>query len=174
MRRAIQVHSAGRWPETNTVATATLDFDHRNRRRIRLVDDAGEAFLLDLPKAVVLRGGDGLELETGGYIQIAEAPEPVADASAHTAAATARLAWHLGNRHLPVQILENGAVRFRADAVIEAMVEGLGIRVQRHEAGFTPESGAYAYQTGGDHGHGHHHEHRHGHASDHDTARTER
>ncbi|MBO6834875.1 MAG: urease accessory protein UreE [Alphaproteobacteria bacterium] len=161
MRRAIQTHPAGTWPHLEAIATATLDFDHRNRRRIRLTDDAGEAFLLDLPKAAVLRDGDGLALDGGGYIRIAEAPEPVADAAADTPAATARLAWHLGNRHLPVQILDSGAVRFRADSVIEAMVEGLGARVLRHEAGFTPEPGAYAEQSG--HGHGHHHDHDHGH-----------
>lgn len=163
MRRAIQAYPAGQWPTAETTATATLDFDHRNRRRIRLTDDSGTAFLLDLPKATVLRGGDGLALDEGGYIRIAEAPEPVADAAADTPAATARLAWHLGNRHLPVQILATGAVRFRADAVIEAMVEGLGAQVTRHEAGFSPEPGAYAGQGGG-HGH-HHHDHDHTHGS---------
>jgi len=152
---------AGYWPDTDGITTATLDLDRRNRRRIKLTDDTGMPFLLDLPKAVILRQGDGLLLDDGSHIRIQEAPEPVVDAQAGTAAATARLAWHLGNRHLPVQILDTGAIRFRADGVIEAMVKGLGAVLLRHEAPFTPEAGAYAEAGGHDHSHthGHHHDH---------------
>ncbi|HAE01134.1 MAG TPA: urease accessory protein UreE [Rhodospirillaceae bacterium] len=164
MRRATERHMAGSWVDDGTAVTATLDLDQRNRRRLKLQDDQGQAFLLDLPKAVTLRQGDGLELQDGGMIRIVEAPEPVADALGVSPAATARLAWHLGNRHLPVQILDDGTIRFRADAVIEAMVEGLGAVVKRHDAPFTPEAGAYdAANTG----HGHHHNEGHDHDHDH-------
>ena len=168
MRRAIERRRAGYWPDTDGIPTATLDLDRRNRRRIKLTDDAGMPFLLDLPKAVVLRQGDGLLLDDGGHIRILEAPEPVVDAQAGSAAATARLAWHLGNRHLPVQILDTGAIRFRADGVIEAMVEGLGATVHRHDAPFTPEAGAYAEASVQGDGHAHSHDHTHGHSHDHD------
>jgi urease accessory protein len=158
MRRAIERHVSGSWADDGTCVTATLDLDQRNRRRLKLHDDQGQAFLLDLPKPVTLREGDGLQLQSGGMIRIVEAPEPVADAQGISPAATARLAWHLGNRHLPVQILDDGAIRFRADSVIEAMVEGLGATLTRHAAPFTPEAGAYdAASTG----HGHHHDHNH-------------
>jgi urease accessory protein len=169
MRRATQRHMAGNWVDDDNAVSATLDLDQRNRRRIKLQDDQGEAFLLDLPKAVTLRQGDGLALQDGGMIRIVEASEPVADALGVSPAATARLAWHLGNRHLPVQILDDGTIRFRADAVIEAMVEGLGATVKRHEAPFTPEAGAYdAASTGHGHHHDHGHDHGHGHPHNHD------
>lgn len=153
MRRAIEHLPRGTWPDA-AGATATLDFDRRNRRRLKLFDDGGAPFLLDLPRAVTLRGGDGLRLAEGGYIRVAEASEPVVDARAGTPEATARLAWHLGNRHLPVQVLPDGAIRFRADSVIEAMVEGLGASVTRLTAPFTPEAGAYAGHGSSDHHHG--------------------
>ncbi|MDF1747343.1 MAG: urease accessory protein UreE [Alphaproteobacteria bacterium] len=169
MRRAINLHIAGTWEADAGTVSATLDLDQRNRRRIKLQDDQSQPFLLDLPKAVTLRQGDGLELQGGGMIRIVEAPEPVADALGGSPAATARLAWHLGNRHLPVQILGDGSIRFRADAVIEAMVEGLGAAVKRHNAPFTPEAGAYDAASIG---HGHHHDHDHDHDHDHGSIRT--
>ena len=163
MRRATQRHMAGSWVDDGNAVSATLDLDQRNRRRIKLQDDQGEAFLLDLPKAVTLRQGDGLTLQDGGMIRIVEASEPVADALGVSPAATARLAWHLGNRHLPVQILDDGTIRFRADG------EGLGATVKRHEAPFTPEAGAYdAASTGHGHHHDHGHDHGHGHPHNHD------
>jgi urease accessory protein len=144
MRRAIEHIPKGDVGSGDVIATATLDFDRRNRRRLKLSDDSGTPFLLDLPDVVTLRAGDVLRLDGGGCIVISEAPEPVVDARASDAHATARLAWHLGNRHLPVQILPDGSIRFRADSVIEAMVEGLGATIRRHDAPFTPEAGAYA------------------------------
>ena len=156
MRRAVDVQTAGTWPEGEAVVTATLPFDAREKRRFKLQDDKGEAFLLDLVKPTVLREGDGLSLEGGGFIHVSEAPEPVVDAWGSDARQTARLAWHLGNRHLPVQILPDGGIRFRADSVIEAMLVGLGAETKAHDAPFSPEPGAYA-----GHGHGHSHGHSH-------------
>jgi len=140
------------------VATVTLTFDDRHRRRIRLTDDSGEAFLLDLAEAALMGDGDGLKLVDGGFICVVAAAEPVADVAGSSPAHTARLAWHLGNRHTPVQVLADGGLRIRDDHVLIAMLEGLGARVVRHAAPFSPESGAYARNGYADeHGHGHGH-----------------
>ncbi|HEY4469944.1 MAG TPA: urease accessory protein UreE [Stellaceae bacterium] len=143
MRRAITVHTRGHWPEEAAVDSVTLAFLDRHRRRIRLVADSGTPFLLDLPRAQHLAEGDGLELDNGGYMRVRSAPEPVIEVVADTPTDLLRIAWHLGNRHLPLQVLED-RLRLRADHVIAAMVEGLGGHVTRAEAPFDPEIGAYA------------------------------
>ena len=144
MRRAVAVKTSGTWPAAEAVAEATLAFDERHRRRFRLRDDNGEAFMLDLPEATLLSDGDGLALAGGGYVRVRAAAEPVADLHAATAAATARLAWHIGNRHVPVQVLSDGVLRIRDDHVLTDMAQGLGATVERHAAPFAPEAGAYA------------------------------
>lgn len=152
MLRATYSEDAGDWPAEAAVSVVTLAYDDRHRRRLRLTTDAGEAILLDLERATLLRDGDGLRLEDDRWVRVAAAPEGVVDVHGTTARETARLAWHLGNRHLPVQILEDGGIRFRYDHVIEAMVQGLGGTTVRQDAPFTPEGGAYE-------GGGHHHNH---------------
>ena len=149
MRRVTGVRRAGTWPTAAARATATLAYLDRHRRRFRLKDDGGEFFLLDLKEAVQLGDGDGLELEGGGFIAVRAAAEEVVDFECADAAELARIAWHLGNRHLPVQIV-GGRLRIRDDHVIVAMVEGLGARAHRLRAPFDPEGGAYAE---GGHGH---------------------
>ena len=146
MRRAIRVHSRGHWPEAATVDTVTLAYLDRHRRRIRLVADCGEAFLLDLPRASHLSDGDGLELEGGGYLRVCAASEAVLEIAAADRGGLLRITWHLGNRHLPVQIAGD-KLRIRADHVIADMVTGLGGRITRLEAPFDPETGAYAGAT---------------------------
>jgi urease accessory protein len=143
MRRAIAVHKNGHWPEEAAIDRVTLAFVDRHRRRLRLVADTGTPFLLDLARAQHLADGDGLELDNGGYVRVCSAPERVLEIEADGPAELLRLAWHLGNRHLPVQALE-GKLRIRDDHVIAQMVEGLGGRVIRLNAPFDPESGAYA------------------------------
>ena len=128
-----------------------LDFDDRHRRRLAMRGVRGTTFLLDLPDAVALRGGDALVLEDGGLIEVVAAPEPLAEIAGADPAAAVRIAWHLGNRHLPVQLVGH-RLRIRRDHVIEAMVVGLGGRVVAVEAPFDPEGGAYA---AGGHGHDH-------------------
>jgi urease accessory protein len=149
MRRAIAVHPRGRWPEDRMVDAVTLAYLDRHRRRIRLTADSGAGFLLDLPRAQHLADGDGLELDCGGYLNVCAAPEPVIEITAADPARLLRIAWHLGNRHLPAQ-LTGGAIRIRADHVIAEMVAGLGGRAAPIEAPFDPERGAYAH--GGGHG----------------------
>ena len=164
-RRAIAVAKAGSWAARDAVASVTLDWDHRHRRRIMLALDGGGALLLDLAETTVIRDGDGLELDGGGIVRVVASPEDVCDIAATTPEHLARIAWHLGNRHLPVEILADG-LRIRDDHVIVAMLEGLGARVTRRRAAFTPEGGAYGGVGAGhghDHGHDHAHDHGHGH-----------
>jgi urease accessory protein len=144
MRRAIAVHTRGHWPDEAAVDAVSLPFLDRHRRRIRLVADSGTPFLLDLARAHHLIDGDGLELDTGSYIRVRAAAEPVIEIAADSPTDLLRIAWHIGNRHLPLQVAEAGRLRLRADHVIAAMVEELGGQVAWREAPFDPEIGAYA------------------------------
>ena len=149
MLTATATLTAGTWsnPPADTVL---IDFDRRHRRRIVLTTEAGAELLLDLPQAVRLRDGDGLLLDDGRIVRVAAKPEPLLEIHAHSPAELVRIAWHLGNRHLPVQ-LEGDRIRIRADHVIADMVHGLGGHARAIDAPFDPEGGAYAG--------GHHHHH---------------
>jgi len=125
--------------------TVTLAHGDRHRRRARLATDGGLPFLLDLPEARVLRDGDLLRLDDGRLIAVRAAPEPVLEVTAASPADLARLAWHLGNRHTPVQVLDEGLLRLAPDHVLEAMLRGLGGFVTRTTAPFAPEGGAYSH-----------------------------
>jgi urease accessory protein len=172
----VRVLGPGHWPEGEAVGTVTLPYEGRHRRRMRMDDDAGLGFLLDLPRAVLLAEGDGLALDAGGYLRVRAAAEDLAEIRCRTAVDLARVAWHLGNRHLPVQLAED-AIRLRWDGVIVDMLRGLGAEVRRVSAPFAPEGGAY---SGDHHGHGHDHDdhdhddhdhdhdHEHGHEHGHD------
>ena len=181
MLRAIEHRSAAAWPSHEATDSLTLDYDNRHRRRIRLTTDAGADLLLDLPKAVAMAHGDGLRLEDGRWLSVKAAPEALVEVRSDDATRLVRIAWHIGNRHFPAQILD-GAIRIRPDHVMEAMVAGLGGRMTRLDAPFQPEGGAYAgagqaaghshshshhsHSHGNDHGHDHHHGHPH-HPHDH-------
>jgi urease accessory protein len=143
MRRAVAVHPRGRWPVERAVDTVTLAYLDRHRRRIRLATDSGAIFLLDLARAYHLSEGDGLELDDGSYVRVRAAPEAVIEIAAADQASLLRIAWHLGNRHLPLQVVDD-CLRIREDHVIAEMVTGLGGRISRLEAPFLPEIGAYA------------------------------
>ena len=148
--RAESVLPAGSWDAARAVDRVLIDFDRRHRRRILLVTEGGAEVLLDLPQAARLRHGDGLVLDDGGVVQVCAKPERLLEIHAHEDGGLVRIAWHLGNRHLPVQLLGD-RIRIRADHVIEEMVEGLGGHVETIEAPFDPEAGAYSG------GHMHHH-----------------
>jgi urease accessory protein len=148
MIRATQVLAQHRWTEA-PADTVVLDFDDRHRRRMAMTGTRGLSFLLDLENAVALRGGDALVLDDNRLIEVVAAPEPLAEIRCNDPHHLVRVAWHLGNRHLPTQIMPKG-LRIRRDHVIEAMVKGLGARVIEIEAPFDPEGGAYA---GGGHAH---------------------
>ena len=167
--RALRVLPAGHWRET-AADTVVLDFNDRRRRRIGMSGINGLRFLLDLVEATVLRHGDGLVLDDGRIIEVSAAPEPLAEIKAQNPDHMIRIAWHLGNRHLPTQMVGR-KLRIRRDHVIEEMARGLGAEVTAIDAPFDPEGGAYA--QGGRHHH--HHEnsehHHHDHHLDHDHGR---
>ena len=150
-----------------------LDHDLRSRRRMVFNTSNGASVLLDMPRAVHLQDGDGLALDDGSIVRVEAAPEAVIEIHAHELRTLIRIAWHLGNRHLPTQLLDQidpPRLRIRHDHVIADMVAGLGGHCEAIMAPFDPEGGAYAdgkpIPTGHgdlhhDHGDGHHH---HGHA----------
>ena len=106
-----------------------------------------------LPRGTVLRGGDRLASAAGRTVTIAAAPEAVSTVRSEDGRSLARIAYHLGNRHVHVQV-GDGWLRYLADHVLDAMVAGLGARAQRESAPFEPEAGAYGRS-------GHHHDHAH-------------
>lgn len=181
MIRATQVRPPGSWSE-KAADTVVLDFDDRHRRRMAMTGTRGLEFLLDLAEAVALRGGDALVLEDGRLVEVVAAPEPLVEIRGADPQHLVRVAWHLGNRHLPTQIVGKG-LRIRRDHVIEDMVKGLGARVVAIDAPFDPEGGAYSGGGHGAHEHDHrdhkrhdhkheghdhaHHDHKHGHDHDH-------
>jgi len=157
MLRAIQVLRAGSW-QAVPADRITLSYDERHRRRLRFLAEAGTEFLLDLPRTTVLREGDGLRLEDGRVILVAAAAEPLLEITAADPQQLARLAWHIGNRHLPAQ-MATGRMLIREDSVIEDMLKGLGATLRHVAEPFTPEPGAYdgshSLLLAPGHGHGH-------------------
>jgi urease accessory protein len=141
--RARQVLPAAAWDDAQETDRVVLDHDHRHRRRIVLRTERGNDLLLDLPQLAHLHQDDGLLLDNGGVVRVCARPEPLLEIRAEPAALV-RIAWHLGNRHLPVQLLDE-CLRIRADPVIAEMAVGLGGTVLPIEAPFDPEGGAYAH-----------------------------
>ena len=148
--RAREVLPAGSWDTAREIDRVLIDYDRRFRRRIVLTALSGAEVLIDLPVAVRLRDGDGL-LVDGGVVRVCAQAEELMEIHAHEEGDLVRIAWHLGNRHLPVQLLGE-YIRIRADHVIGEMVEGIGGHVETIRAPFDPEAGAYS-------GGGHHHHH---------------
>jgi urease accessory protein len=140
--RAIAIKAAASW-SGEAADSVVLDYDDRHRRRMAMTALQGTAFLLDLPVVTELRGGDALVLEDGRLIKVVAAPEPLIEIRCADPLHLARVAWHLGNRHLPTQLL-NQALRIRRDHVMADMALQLGAEVVEIEAPFDPEGGAYA------------------------------
>ena len=129
-------------------AELVLPFEQRQKSRLRAVLASGEEVGLFLERGGILRGGDCLESDDGRVVRVVAADEELMEARASDAELLSRAAYHLGNRHTPVQIGE-GSVRFAADNVLAEMLRGLGLSVSALVAPFEPEAGAYAA--------GHHH-----------------
>ena len=104
MERARHIVPAGQWPLAERRDVVCLTYDDRFRRRWRFTGAGSLEFLLDLPEARLLDHGDGLRLDGGGYVAVEALPEPLLEVTAADADALARIAWHLGNRHVPVQL----------------------------------------------------------------------
>lgn len=154
MKRVSEIKPAGAWNAASAADRVVLDAGDRNRRRIVLTGERGTKFMLDFPKPVSLRDGDGLVLDDGTIVLVQGAPERLLEVAAPNAFETVRLAWHLGNRHTDVQIVGD-KIRLRYDHVLEDMLRGLGAKVVALDAPFDPEPAS-------PHGHGHHYGH-HGH-----------
>jgi urease accessory protein len=135
--------------------TITLTRDQRLRSRLRVVlDDGREAGIL-LPRGTTLRDGDGLVSEDGLIVRVRAAAECLSRAECADPLVLARVCYHLGNRHVAVQI-EPGRLSYLHDHVLDDLVRGLGLAVVMDYGPFEPESGAYGGQ-----GHGHAHAHDH-------------
>jgi urease accessory protein len=158
--------------------TLTLPFEPRTKGRLKAMSDAGRELGLFLDRGPVLRDGEGLRAESGEIVRIRAAAEPVVTARVASGLPLARLAYHLGNRHVQLALGEDdhaspdqaGYVRFPPDHVLEELAERLGATLERHQAPFDPEPGAYQQLGGHAHGHGHdthHHDHDHGHSHAH-------
>lgn len=150
--RAISIKTAATW-SGEPADCVVLDYDERYRRRVSMRGKKGLPFLLDLPQGAGLHGGDALVLEDGRLIEVVAAPEPLLEIRCADAQQTARIAWHLGNRHIVTQ-LRGTVLRIRRDHVIAEMAQQLGAEVIEIEAPFDPEPGAYAQPQGDHHGHG--------------------
>jgi urease accessory protein len=139
--RAIAIKAADSW-SGETADRVVLDYDDRRRRRIAMTGKNGTTFLLDLPAPADLRGGDALLLEDGRLVEVVAAPEALLEIRCADATQLARIAWHIGNRHVPVQVLTD-ALRIRRDYVLADLARQLGGDVVEIEAPFDPEGGAY-------------------------------
>lgn len=151
MLRAIRVFDPAQTVGRPTVDTVILDHAQRNGQKITVTGMRGGVFEIDLTEPVRLATDDLLELEDGRLVEVVAAAEPLIEARAADLAGLALLAWQLGDRHVPVQILPN-RIRVPREAAVEALLVGLGAKFTMLEAPFEPESGAYA--TSRDHGHG--------------------
>ena len=143
MQHAHEILPAGSWALDEAADTISLAYNERHRRRFRYTADKGTDFLLDLARAAVLNHGDGLKLDDGRIVAVIAAPEALTEVRAVNPKELVRLAWHIGNRHLPAQ-LDADRILIREDHVITEMLRGLGAQVHHLQAPFTPESGAYA------------------------------
>jgi urease accessory protein len=138
-----------RVPDTRLV----LPFEMRSRSRFKARLESGEQVGVMITRGQVLRGGDLLLAEDGRVVEVAASPETVTTARADDARLLARAAYHLGNRHIALQI---GALwlRYSHDHVLDDMVLGLGLQLTVEELPFEPESGAYhSHEAGQSHGH---------------------
>ena len=131
-----------------------LPFDLRCKSRLRTRLESGEEAGLFLERSTVLRAGDRLLANDGRVIEVIAAFEAVMEVRSGDALLLARAAYHLGNRHVAVE-LQLGLVRFAHDHVLGEMVRGLGLEVTESKAPFAPESGAYGGHGGHAHPHGH-------------------
>src|SRR5689334_16889741 len=172
MPRATRVLRAAERRDTSAVDTLILAHAQRQAQKGFLFGVKGTCVELDFAEPVRLRTDDALVLDDGGFVEIVAEPEPLIEARAADLPALARLAWHLGDRHVPVQVLER-RLRLKPDPAIETLLQSLGAKLVAIDAPFEPEGGAYD-AAAGDHGHDHHHHdhghhhHDHGHAHSHD------
>jgi urease accessory protein len=173
MLRVIRVVSSAQVDAARIIDSVMLGSDQRRLQTAHLTGLKGTAIGAMLPEPVLLRMGDALELDDGTFVDIVIEPEPLLEVRGNDLTHLARLAWHLGDRHIPIQVMTN-RIRLRRDDALEAMLKALGARLASIEAPFDPEGGAYATPAVHEHHHGHHHHdhcghdhHDHAHGHDH-------
>ena len=133
--------------------TLSLTAEERSRSRHRFETESGQGVYLRLPRGTVLRQGDLLQSEDGAtVVQIAAKPEPVMVVSAQTPLQLLRAAYHLGNRHVPLEVTAD-YLRLSPDSVLKAMLEQMGLQVSEAILPFEPETGAYSEPNSGHHQH---------------------
>ncbi|MEZ8631734.1 urease accessory protein UreE [Vibrio lentus] len=130
----------------------SLPIDSRIKSRLKVMLDDGRNAGLFLPRGHILRGGEQLSSECGLVVEVKAAPETVSTVYCEDLLLLTRVAYHLGNRHVPLQV-EAGWVRYQHDHVLDEMVEGLGATVTTEKQPFEPEGGAYGGRSGGHHHH---------------------
>lgn len=164
MPRATRVLSPAERGGRVVVDTVILDYAQRSAQNITVTGVKGGQFDIALAEPARLRTDDVLQLDDGTIVEVVAAPEPLLEARAADLAHLARLAWHLGDRHVPAQLFAN-RIRVRAEPAVEDLLKALGAKLARIEAPFDPEGGAYetAHAHGHDHSHAHDHAHDHGH-----------
>ncbi len=145
-----------------SLTSLTLSFEQRSRSRLRVTLDNGQPAGLFLPRGTVLQQGERIQAESGEIIDIHAADETVSSVYVENPLMIARSCYHLGNRHVALQITER-FIRYQHDHVLDEMLRGLGLEVVVEQAPFEPEAGAY-----GNHGHAHSHAHGHSHTHPHE------
>lgn len=156
-------------------ATVELDWDVRQKSRFDCTDSQGRHLGVFLPRGTAVRGGDVLVAEDGSLVRVIAAPQPVlviTHCAEHgTPFDLTRAAYHLGNRHVPIE-LQPDHLKIEPDHVLADMLRAMHLIVREDSAAFEPEGGAYGASHGGGHGHAHHHhegdDHGHGHHHGHD------
>lgn len=162
MRRVVRVLGSAA-NSAQPIDSVMIAADQRRVQSAILTGMNGTQIGLMLPEPVLLRMGDVLELDDGSLVDVVVEPEALIEVRGNDLTHLARLAWHLGDRHVPIQVLAN-RLRMRRDAALEAMLGQLGARLTAIDAPFDPEGGAYAAQAAHAHDHAHHEHAHHGHA----------
>ena len=149
----------------------TLDWDTRQKSRFDATDSAGRQLGVFLPRGTVVRGGDVLVAEDGSLVRVEAAPQAVLRITACTEHGSPfdlmRAAYHLGNRHVPIE-LKPDHLKIEPDHVLAELLRAMHMTVTEVQEPFEPEGGAYGDNAMLGHSHGHAHGHEHGHAHTHD------
>jgi urease accessory protein len=164
MSRTTSVIAAAHRHDRPVVDTVILNYAQRNAQKMTVTGLKGSTIDIDLHKPVRLRTDDLLVLDDGSLVEVVAAPETLIEARAVDITVLARLAWHLGDRHVLVQMLPN-RIRARCEGGIESLLASLGAKVTVIDAPFEPEGGAYSQQNDQSYDH-HDHDHRHPHQHD--------
>jgi urease accessory protein len=151
VKRVSNIRPAGAWNAIDAIDCVVLDAEDRHRRRIVLTGQNGTTFLLDLEAPVALCDGDGLVLDDGSIVTVKGMSEQLIEIAGCNKLDLVRFAWHIGNRHTDLQVVED-KLRIRRDHVLEGMLSQMGAVLTPVDAVFNPEPAAHAEHGPNDHG----------------------